>query len=282
MSEGIKFLTRAIWMLHSDKVDSKILYLSRINGEENGWYFWLKGVVGVYGLEFSRVISSDAENEISEFSLKYYPGLDEDVVDNFSIREQLLRYSENFDNTPIVIQKDGAEKSECPYCGVKKEVENEIIHENCECACLDEEKRCKGVPVFGKKDEIKSTDFEIAKIIITLKNQELKKVELKTKSEFVDYVLEDFFLPNQNGEKTKVLAVNDIDRCVPGVVLSTPFYDFFINEFLVKANNFSINEEITKESGSSFYKIYKEGFLEDIVEEHITNGINVFKIANEY
>lgn len=282
MSEGIKFLTRAIWMLHSDKVDSKILYLSRINGEENGWYFWLKDVVGAYGLEFSRLISVDAETEVSEFSLKYYPGLDEDVVDNFSIREQLLRYSENFDNTLIVIQQDAGEESECPYCGVKKETENENIHENCECSCVNEEKRCKGIPVFGERDKIKPEDFEIAKIVLTLKNQELKKVELKTKSEYVDYVLEDFFLPESNGEKTQVLAANDIDRCVPGFILSKPFYEFFIKEFLVKANNFSVNEKIIKKQGSVFYKIYKEGLLEDVVKEFSAKDVNEFNIANEY
>ena len=281
MNVGINFLTRAIWMLHSDKKKSKILYLSRINGEEDGWYFWLKDVLGVYGLKFSKLISMDDKSEVSEFSLKYYPGLDEDSIDKFSVREQLLRYSENFDNTPIVIQKDAAEKSECPYCGVRKDCDDEV-YEDCECACVNEEERCKGIPVFGERDKIKPEDFEIAKIVLTLENLELKKVELKTKSEYVDYVLVDFFLPDQKGEKTQVLAINDIDRCVPGLILSQPFYDFFIKELLVKAKNFSVNEKFSKKKGSVFYKTYKEGFIEAFFEERSANNVDEIKIVNDY
>jgi hypothetical protein len=281
MNLGVNFFTRAIWMLHSDQKKSKILYLSRINGEENGWYFWLKEIVGVYGLKFSRLISLENATEVSEFSLKYYPGLDEDALDTFSLREQLLRYSDIFDNTLIDIFKTSPEKTECPYCGVKKET-TDGIYEDCECSCAESKERTKGIPIFGERSRITSSDFEIAKIILTLKEQKLKKVELKTKSEYVDYVIKPTFLVNQNGEEKQILAANEMDRCVQGLKLSESFYRFLINELFIKMGKKPFKEEIFKDKGSVFYKTYQEGFKEKIVEKHVVSNVSEIKVVNEY
>ncbi|MDD3396672.1 MAG: hypothetical protein PHQ45_05570, partial [Acidaminococcaceae bacterium] len=108
-------LELAITLLNAERENSGLDYLSKIDGEDGAWYFWLSQTEGVY--EFKELTSQvDNSVERSGYAIKYYPSLDEDAFEQYSFAEQLLRVGELFEQG-IVNNTGGFDF--CPCCGGK-------------------------------------------------------------------------------------------------------------------------------------------------------------------
>ena len=91
----------------------RLEYFSKSENASLGWYFWLTKIKGVYELELEEQSRTDKQ---AEFYVRYYPALEEEVLETYSVEEQLLRFNQDvFDDQPIDITiQDPADI--CPCC----------------------------------------------------------------------------------------------------------------------------------------------------------------------
>ena len=67
-----------------------------------GWFLWLAGRPGAFGLELveaAHCAAGDADACVGTFILRYYPAQDDDILDLLSREEQAIRQGDLFDHT---------------------------------------------------------------------------------------------------------------------------------------------------------------------------------------
>ena len=149
-----------------------------------GWYIFLKNRTGVYDFTCLRD---------NTFVIKYYPGLDEDTLMEFSYYEQSLRNSELFfhDEENVVAKK---EISKIPRADVRKEIIEKY--------------------------------FTVGKITFFFERGKLKCLELQSQDYWRQYIVKG--IKNIITPKSKENVV--LNRNVPGWELSYEFLTVLLNE----------------------------------------------------
>ena len=228
MSKISGLLSTGAVLLHGEKHSSGLDYLSRVDGEEGTWYFWLNAMQGVYELKL-REASLQGDLEISSLDIRYYPSIDEDVFESFACREQLLRVSDLFDDGPVEIPDN---PDVCPCCG--GDVHDEE-HEQHHCHG-HRAMRAKGIPKLVLRKQFPKDAFVIGSMECALKDR-LESIKISSQNYYREYVAEGIKMPDAQGELVELVAPGGLDRNVPGLELTKIFAEFFINKFL---NAFSI------------------------------------------
>ncbi len=250
-------LNESIWLLHEDKSNSELDYLSRIETEKTAWYFWLKDSQGVYELSLKNLIQTERTEE-SHFFLKYYPALEEDVLDAYSCAEQLLRRSDFFDQNKIVM----ADKIElCPCCGGQHVKTHQHVQRN------------KGIPKILLRKNIVKRLFEIGTVIFKVNKNKIFSVTLKTSDRLIEYMINGIEIKDQAGIKRELIEKNGIDRDVPGYKLSCTFYHFLVSKIL-GANN-EKSPMIIMNTGFAI-----DNFGQNILKERRSNEVKEIVITN--
>jgi len=231
-------------------------YVSKSECAQLGWYFWLREAAGVYEMEM-KGFDPEANKQGAgkeEFHVRYYPALDEEVLEDFSVQEQLLRFDHTvFDDGEITT--DLEEHEICPCCGVphkseacipKEERElreagtvhhehmhghDHIHHEHCSCGCGHEQetgrRRSKGIPGLLKKFDMNKKLFKIGDLEITAeKTTGNFTAVLKTRERLTERA-EEPVMVQQDGNIVELVEKGGINRNVPGRVLAERFMDFF-------------------------------------------------------
>lgn len=272
MSQIDTLLNQAIWLLHGDQGHNSVEYLSRIDGEDTAWYFWLKNIPGVYELKL-MCIDQDKEKEKSKFALKYYPHTEEAEFEGFSIEEKVVRLGLLFDNSTIDIREE--EHEVCPCCGGKhierkpklarinftqqhfKSQHKEIAQVIKQKDILDKAcngGRTKGIPKLLKRNILHHSLFLIGEIQFELQNELLKSLQLVTQTRLVQYEDNGLFIRDQDGKEIEVVAQGQINRSVAGLKLCQPFYDFMVEEMFGILSIKAISKVVNKDIGTVIHK----------------------------
>lgn len=111
--------------------EQELEYVSRSENSQLGWYFWLKDVPGVYEIElkgYNPEANRDGTGK-EDFYVRYYPALDEEVLESYSVVEQMIRFDKSiFDDSHIMTDLEDHEV--CPCCAVpQKQEANEKNYE---------------------------------------------------------------------------------------------------------------------------------------------------------
>ena len=173
MSKISGLLSTGAVLLHGEKHSSGLDYLSRVDGEEGTWYFWLTAMQGVYELKL-REASLQGDLEISSLDIRYYPSIDEDVFESFACREQLLRVSDLFDDGPVEIPDN---PDVCPCCG--GDVHDEE-HEQHHCHG-HRAMRAKGIPKLVLRKQFPKDAFVIGSMECALKDR-LESIKISSQN----------------------------------------------------------------------------------------------------
>jgi hypothetical protein len=234
-------LNKCIWLLHDAKHLSNLDYLSRIDGEETAWYFWLKGTKGVYEL---KLINADETSvgEHSNFYLKYYPDFEDEVFETYSCAEQFVRMGDLFEQKNVEI----AEEHElCPCCGSSQ----------CEHGHNDKHfvRRSKGIPKLLQRKSLSPKLFCIGNIEFEVSNDELISMTLTTESRIVQYAVKGVQAVTEGGDVKEIIGKNEIDRNIPGLELCKPFHNFLLGKMLGILSMHSRKQTITKEVGMATF-----------------------------
>lgn len=228
MSKISGLLSTGAVLLHGERHASGLDYLSRVDGEEGTWYFWLTAMQGVYELKLREALLQ-GDHEISFLDIRYYPSIDEDVFECFACREQLLRVSELFDDGPVEIPDN---PDVCPCCGGDVH-DDEYEQHHCRG---HRAVRAKGIPKLVLRKQLPADAFVIGTLQCDIKER-LESIKISSQNFYPEYVADGIKLPNPEGELVELVAPNGLDRNVPGLELTKIFADFFITKFL---NAFSI------------------------------------------
>ena len=194
MSKICGLLSNGASLLHNEKALSGLDYLSRVDGEEGTWYYWLSSVCGVYELKLKEVCNLD-NCEVGKVDIRYYPDIDEDAFEQFSFKEQFIRVSSIFDDSEIIVPKN---PDVCPCCGGSIQ-DKKHVHHHC---CTQNIVRKKGIPKLMLRKQLSSETFVIGNINFVFK---------------------------EDLDKMKVVSQN---REVLGLDLVDKFMKFFISKFL--------------------------------------------------
>ncbi|MHC1715023.1 MAG: hypothetical protein AB9858_05435 [Acidaminococcaceae bacterium] len=237
MSKIDCILNKCLWLLHDAKHLSNLDYLSRIDGEDTAWYFWLKGVKGVYELKLAYVEDAGTR-EHSSFYLKYYPDFEDEYFESYSCVEQFVRMGDAFEQTNVRI---ATEHDLCPCCGG-----NQCEHEN-----LNEHfaRRSKGIPKLLVRKNLSPKLFCIGTVEFEISNDALVSMTLITESRLVQYAVNGVHAVDKDGIVREIIGKNKIDRNIPGVELCKPFHDFLLEKMLGILAVKTIEETTIKEIG---------------------------------
>ena len=219
--------------------EQELEYVSRSECSQLGWYFWLKNVPGVYEMEMKgydpEMNSQGASRE--DFYIRYYPALDEDVLESYSVLEQLARFDKNvFDDSEITT--DMEEHEICPCCAVPQKHGNHGHEHGSGCHCGHEhghqilKRRPKGIPGILKKFDMNKKLFMIGDLTVSINEKATSfTASLKTSKSIIERAQEAITI-QQAGETTVLVEKGGIDRHVPGYELSARFMEFFCGRVL--------------------------------------------------
>lgn len=220
LSKIDNILNKCIWLLHENKSLSNLDYLSRIDGEDTAWYFWLTATKGVYELKLNQVFVIE-NKEISSFYIRYYPDLDEECFNNYSCSEQLLRLSDIFAQTKVQIAET---IDSCPCCGTTQCEHEHTLGKQIE--------RNKGIPKLLQRKTLSPKLFTIGKLEFEIVNTMLTSMTLTTAKKFLEYANEEIQITTKDGLLQKLIDKNDLDREVAGLDLCLPFQQFLLDNLL--------------------------------------------------
>lgn len=238
MSEIIKSLYSSTWLLHLNKGASGLDYMSRIDGERASWYLWINKVPGVYEVKL-KSFKETAKGERCSFYLKYYPAEQEEVLDDYSCAEQLIRLGELFDQEIVHISES---EEICPCCGGKDE------------NCKDRRhyfmvKRPKGIPTLARRKLLDDALFEVGELGLEMQEGKLTKCSLKTQSLYETRSVEGIYVKDKQGVLQELVAPGSVDRKLPGYKLSRRIYDFIMDKFLGAIHYGPDGENVTEKDG---------------------------------
>lgn len=229
MSKICGLLSNGASLLHNEKALSGLDYLSRVDGEEGTWYYWLSSVCGVYELKLKEVCNLD-NCEICKVDIRYYPDIDEDAFEQFSFKEQFIRVSSIFDDSEIIVPKN---PDVCPCCGGSIQ-DKKHVHHHC---CTQNIVRKKGIPKLMLRKHLSSETFVIGNIDFIFK-EDLDKMKVVSQNIYKEYIEEGIQVSDNDGKLVEVVPPGGLDREVLGLDLVDKFMKFFISKFL---NAMSIN-----------------------------------------
>lgn len=235
MSKIDNLLCTCAWLMHNAKSESGLDYMSRIDGENGAWYYWLHDVPGVYELKLVETELKDGK-ELSSCYLRYYPDLDEDDFEGFSCREQLVRLGELFDNNDVYIPE---KVDVCPCCGGNVEEDEQEVcchghhhhhHEHHE-EHFKLVARKKGIPQLVLRKHIPQDFFKVAELKF-LFGEKLEQLQLITQNVYQEVTEKGVSVVDETGASHQVVAPGEVDRKLEGLRLSKRFYDFFVGNAL--------------------------------------------------
>ncbi|MEG0969752.1 MAG: hypothetical protein RSE47_01430 [Acidaminococcaceae bacterium] len=266
MSQIDTLLNQAIWLLHNEQVTSSVEYVSRIDGENTAWYFWLKNMCGVFELKLVE-LSRENENEKSCFALKYYPNSEEEVFESFATVEKLVRLGALFDDSKIIIHEE--EHELCPCCGGNHS-EHEHVVKNSSKSTVEQGVlvkgstlvqqvatnilREKGIPKLLERSKLHPTLFLIGQLNFRIGAEGLKAVRLSTQSQLIQYADDGFNIIDENGQQIELVAKGEIERAIPSLKLCQAFYGFLIEEMLGILSINPIDKAIKEDAGTVVHK----------------------------
>jgi len=259
-------LNKCLWLLHDAKHLSNLDYLSRIDGEDIAWYFWLKETKGVYEL---KLMHSETINkgEHSCFYLKYYPDFEEKFFETYSCAEQFVRMGDFFEQTKVEI----AEEHElCPCCG-----SSQCEHEH---GSKHSVQRSKGIPKLLQRKSLSPKLFCIGNIEFEVNNNALTSMTLTTENRLVQYAVNGVQAVAEDGEVREIIGKNEIDRNIPGVELCNPFHNFLLEKMLGILSVHSLKQTITKEVGIVTFD-FGDGYLKEEASNEVEKVVikNIFR-----
>lgn len=208
-------------------------YVSRSESSSLGWYFWLRGIPGVYEIERKE---ASLAPEGSEFYVRYYPGTEEPVLESYSVQEQLLRFDQSvFDDG--LIEAGREEHEVCPCCvAAGSQVEGDGCghpyprgHHGHHGPASDG--RRKGIPRLLKKFAMNKELYLIGTLCVSLRPDGSCAAELRTKGRLMEPAADTIWII-QDGRRVELVQKGAPDRDVPGYELSARFMDFFGPRFL--------------------------------------------------
>lgn len=262
-----RLLNQAIWLLLEKKNKDELTYISRIETEKTAWYFWFSGAAGVY--EF-RLKDCCEENGIekSTFMLKYYPDPDEEVFEDFSCSEQIIRMSPYFDNSVINIDKE--EHDSCPCCAG-----GHNVHEHGkECKKNLVKSRIKGIPKLLKRSFLQPSLFVIGEVEFAMKQDMLLNSALVSQTEFTQFS-EDGVYASQDDQVYELVGKGEVDRRVKGLNLCRTFYDFLVGTLFGAISIKLIGEETRSTTGLVSYQrkdgSYRSQWSDDVKKVELHN-----------
>ena len=257
-------LELAITLLNAERENSGLDYLSKIDGEDGAWYFWLSQTEGVY--EFKELTSQvDNSVERSGYAIKYYPSLDEDAFEQYSFAEQLLRVGELFEQG-IVNNTGGFDF--CPCCGGKHDEHHQ--HEHCK-------PRAMGIPSLLKRCQIADTAFLIGYMRFYVEDEELRESVLTTQDRLVQIADAGITVSGQDDIADVIVPEGGIDREIPGLQLCRVFHHFLLKKLLGKMNIRTIGEFVQKEMGTYVHAVPSGSYYETAEE-----SVEAIAIKNIY
>ena len=264
-----ELLSAALVLYLQSGKGQELEYISKSETSLIGWYFWLKHSPGVYEIELKEdEKESLLEEEKADFFVRYYPALKEKVLESYSVSEQLIRFNKAvFDDSLITVHEE--EHELCPCCTTSRAayLKPEEFHEE-PCTCKNHHgnhetknilPRTKGIPRMLKKFNMAKNLFVIGILTIQIKDETNSfQVILKTKKQLVTKAQENIVL-YQNSKPVVVVGENEIDRNVPGYILTKRFMNFFGGQFLCK-----VSEEKNQISGKGGLKKRKSCSKSDL------------------
>ncbi|MDO4179106.1 MAG: hypothetical protein Q4D21_07940 [Phascolarctobacterium sp.] len=243
-------LNKAIWLLHQDRATSGLDYMSRVDGEEATWYYWMKKVEGVYELKFIDLLE-DGDRETSKFVLRYYPDVDEDSLDDLSLAEQILRMGDLFDDSEVVIHK---EVEECACCGGGGNP-----YEAADPDPGDESKflkpfrkpiRSKGIPKLLLRKDMPPGFFKIGEYEFFMAGDSLLEAKLTTQDKLVSIAVDGVSLPDAEGKEREIIVPGAYNKQFPALKYCEKFNDFVLERWLVHLGYKAVNSDKTIEQGT--------------------------------
>jgi hypothetical protein len=249
-----EILTSALVLYMQGGKEGDLEYVSRSECTQLGWFFWLKNVPGVYEIELKgdHPETNRQGSGREDFYVRYYPALDEEVLEEYSVQEQILRFDSTvFDDCDITTDQE--EHEICPCCGVprknngnneedapdechyepghKHSHEHHHDHEHCCCDQTHEhnapQRRAKGIPSLLKKFDMNKRLFSIGMLAITADSEEGGiSAELETRKRFVETAKEAITV-RQGDATIELVEKGGVNRNVPGFELSERFMKFF-------------------------------------------------------
>ena len=207
MSKISGLLSTGALLLHGDKHLSGLDFLSKVDGEEGTWYYWLSDVPGVYELKLRQVAQLADDTEKSRLVIRYYPTLEEEVFEKYACREQILRLGGLFDDSNVLLPEN---PDVCPCCGGA--YDHKHNHEHCREEMV---KRVKGIPKLTLRKHIAPDLFAVGSMDF-----------------FILYADEGIKATDADGKPVELIAPQGLDRNVPGFALTAIFLEFFTQKFL--------------------------------------------------
>lgn len=250
-----ELLNHAMWLYTQGGKGRDLEYISRSESSSLGWFFWLKQVPGVYELELKEN-RQQPEQETGYFYLRYYPGRDEEVLENFSVAEQLLRFNGDiFDDTEITVDQE--EHEICPCCATAQNHLDDCEDEHGDdCTCghdhhhdhhhehkhHHETGREKGIPRMLKKFMMDKNLFVIGEISIITRGKNDYQALVKTQERLLERSVSGIIISQQD-QTVEIVPPGGVDRNIPGLELAQRFMDFFGGKFLTALQTSTKNEE---------------------------------------
>jgi hypothetical protein len=250
-------LTEAMVLYLQQGPGHELEYVSKSESSSLGWYFWLRGLDGVYEIERK----DDLQPGGGEFYVRYYPGKEEMVLEEYSVEEQLLRFDESvFDD--MLIHRPTEEHEVCPCCAAGH-VHHED-HEHCGGEHHEHQEagtvRPKGIPRLLKKFTMNKELYSIGDLSVNVRPDGAVSAEIRTRDRLVEYAKASIRI-NQNGTEVEVIRQGDVNRNVPGYELSRQFMEFFGNRFLSGIRKHGQRQPAERSGRLESVDLGKEGVL---------------------
>lgn len=259
MNKICGLLSTGALLLHSEKHTSGLDYVSRVDGEEGTWYYWLSSMPGVYELKLKELTEAEGA-EISKLAIRYYPDVEEECFEKLSCKEQLLRVSEMFDDTDVVIPEN---PDVCPCCGGDVH-EEEHEHHHCHG---HRAARKKGIPKLVLRKQLPEETYVIGSLELSVTDK-LESLKLTTQDVYKEYVEEGIKLPDAQGKLVELVPPQGLDKAWPGLELVNVFMDFFINKFLnVLSINCILKEKLELTGESKHFLVNKQ--VESVADKDV-------------
>lgn len=241
-------------------------YISRSESSSIGWYFWLKHSPGVYEIELKEDEKTGVpETNKADFFVRYYPSLEEPVLESYSVSEQIIRFDKTvFDDSLITVKEEEHEICPCCAAGSIEHFGHENLHGGpCTCGHDRENReappRAKGIPRMLTKFKMAKNLFMIGILTIQIKEKNNGfRALLKTKKNLITRAKEGIVL-YQNEKPVELVEKGGIDRNIPGYDLGKRFMNFFVGQFLQKMSG-SENQSNRREGlqETEPYSVYTE------------------------
>lgn len=276
-----ELLNHAMWLYTQGGKGRDLEYISRSESSSLGWFFWLKQVPGVYELELKET-TQEPKQEKGYFYLRYYPGRDEEVLENFSVAEQVLRFDESvFDDSEITVDQE--EHEICPCCATAQNHLEDDEHEG-GCTCGHEHHdhehhdhehhhepaRAKGIPRMLKKFVMDKDLFVIGEVQVTTQSETDYEALVNTKEYLLEYA-ETGITIMQQGQPVEIVPKGGVDRNVPGRELSQRFMNFFGKQFLAALR-----------TGKGINSHKEANWQFSVVEDALADGIKEVQLRYVY